>query len=197
MVWNNKSIVPDKAFEKKQDDLRLKWEKFDAACKKLNKENELKYLKEHPKPIFFLLKIAREEMMMLIKGDFKFKQTSVNSYDKFKAYTSNPYNIYEFNEEIPEPMPTRKIIGYRSRIVEGLKKKFVGHNNIIVNLADGITTIGIKYDDIEALNIILIHEYDEYEGLIEEVMKDNNGLVPILGTYPELKEDFEKIKNNK
>ena len=55
----------------------------------------------------------------------------------------------------------------------------------------------LGYNIIESEIIFYEDACDVYEGLIEEVMKDNNGLVPILGTYPELKEDFEKIKNNK
>lgn len=163
------------------------WLKFEKESDMLDHEVLVAFEKEVERPILLYVNI-NENVSYLIKANARLKKQSNGEYYdiiKNRFEQDKEGNIY------PPKLAVSKISSpyWDIPIKTTLKQRWYTNDNIVLNIIDGITTVMIKYEDIERMQIVEINSYKEVEelrGLIGET--DNI----ILGIYPELQEDMEK-----
>ncbi|ABV91267.1 hypothetical protein LaP1706_gp60 [Lactococcus phage 1706] len=162
------------------------WLKFKKESDMLDHEVLVAFEKEVERPILLYVNI-NENISYLIKANATLGK---HDNDEYCNIVNNYYQDKE-GDVYPPKVAVPKISSpyWDIPIKKTLKQHWLNKRNIVLDIADGITTVMIKYEDIERMQIVEIHNYKEVEeirGLIGET--DNI----ILGIYPELEEDMEK-----
>ena len=180
MAWNNKKENDSKSYIVENKGNK---EKYKEECHKLDEQLLAEFKANNKKPLLMLLDTGGD-IYYLIKSD-----SIIVTTDNYK----NPLYKDSVNDySVLKPVPFNINHRWYNRTKKQLKNAWNSQNNIILDIADGITTVFLKYEDIEELHIIDIDIYEDIEEL-QKLLSDNSDTVKsILGTYPELKDDMEK-----
>jgi len=188
MAWNNRKgmyndTAEETAKETKQEELREAWEKYSKACHELGEKEIEEFIAKNKKPVLMLVTTGTN-VSYLVKADARIKTNESNTY----------YNLRRMSyDNFPpsEPMPLETNPHWHIPTKYRLQEAWMNRDNILLDIADGITTVLLKYEDIEELHFITISSYDDIEELRTLTGDSANNNV-ILGVYPELQEDMEK-----
>lgn len=186
MAWNNrKGIYNDSAAEtareSKQEELREAWDKYAEACRELGGKELEEFKATSKKPVLMLITTGTN-ISYLIKANARIQTNDNDAY----------YNLRRMSyDNFPpsEPIPLETNPHWRIPVKDKIKESWVNRDNIALEIADGITTVLLKYEDIERLQCISISSYDDIEELRTLT---GEGDTVILGVYPELEQDMEK-----
>lgn len=188
MAWNNRKgnyndTAEETARETKQEELREAWDKYAEACRELGAKELEEFKTTSKKPVLMLVTTG-SNVSYLVKADARIKTNENSMY-----YVLHRVYYDEFPPSEPMPVETNPYwyIPTKYRLQEAWKNK----DNIHLDIADGITTVLLKYDDIEELHFITINSYDDIEEL-RTLTGDNGNNNVILGIYPELQQDMDK-----
>ena len=173
----------DSNFDAKQEELREAWDKYSKACHALGEKEAADFKAKYKKPVLMLVTTGTN-VSYLVKANARI-QTNENR--KYYSLRSHNYDNFPPSEPIPLETNPHWYIDVKYRLQEAWMNK----DNILLDIADGITTVLLKYDDIEELHFITINSYDDIEELRTLTGDSANNNV-ILGVYPELQEDMEK-----
>ncbi|QGJ84810.1 hypothetical protein [Lactococcus phage P1046] len=179
------SLSNDRLIEKQK--IEEAWDKFEKESDMLDHEVLVTFEKEVERPILLYVNI-NENISYLIKANAKLETTH---NDEYYHITNNRFEQDKQGNIYPPKIAVPKISSpyWDIPIKKTLKQHWLNEDNIVLDIADGITTVMLKYTDIERMQIVEINSYKEIEelrGLIGET--DNT----ILGIYPELQEDMEQ-----
>lgn len=189
MAWNNKKgiyNVADKnetANKTREEEIEQAWVKYAKECHALGEKETEEFKAKYKKPVLMLVTTG-SNVSYLVKANARI-QTNENR----KYYNLRSHNYDNFPPSEPIPLETNQY--WFIPIKHKLKEAWVYKSNIALEIADGITTVLLKYEDIEELHFITINSYNDIEELRTLTGDSANNNV-ILGIYPELQEDMEK-----
>lgn len=188
MVWNNrKGIYNDTAEETtketEQEEIRKAWDKYEKDCYELGKKETAKFKAKNKNPVLMLVTTG-SNVSYLIKTN-----AIIKTNENRKYYNLRSHNYDDFPPSDPMPLETNPY--WYIPIKYKLKEAWINGDNIALEIADGITTVLLKYKDIEELHFITISTYDDIEELRTLTGDGANNNV-ILGIYPELQQDMDK-----
>lgn len=191
MVWNNRKGIYNDADETakitEQEEINAAWHQFEKESDQLDHEVLVGFEKEVERPLLLYINI-NESISYLIKANSRLKTQSNNEYYHI---THNRFEQDKKGNVYPPKLSVPKISNpyWEVPIKEVLKQHWINKDNVILNIADDITTVMLKYEDVERMQIIEIYNYKEIEE-IRSLIDETN--INILGIYPELQEDMEK-----
>lgn len=187
MGWNNRKGIYADADETakitREEEIREAWDKYSKACHELGEKETAEFKAKNKKPVLMLVTTGTN-VSYLVKANARI-QTNEN-----RIY----YSLRRINDDkFPpsEPMPLETNPHWYIDVKYRLQEAWMNRDNILLDIADGITTVLLKYEDIEELHFITISSYDDIEELRTLTGDSVNNNV-ILGVYPELQEDMEK-----
>lgn len=163
------------------------WDKFEKESDMLDHEVLVAFEKEVERPLLLYINI-NESISYLIKANAILGKRDNNEYYHI---TNNRFKQDKEGVVYPPKIAVPKISSpyWDIPIKKALQQHWYNEDNIVLHIADGITTVMLKYTDVERMQIIEIYNYKEIEeirGLIGE------SDIHVLGIYPELQEDMEQ-----
>ncbi|QCW07659.1 hypothetical protein [Lactococcus phage CHPC971] len=175
------SLSNDRLIEKQE--IEEAWDKFEKACRTLGEKEIAEFKTKNKKPVLMLITTG-SNVSYLVKADARIQTIDNNTYYALRRMS---YDNFPPSEPMPLETNPHWYIPTKYRLQEAWMNK----DNILLDIADGITTVLLKYEDIEELHFITINSYDDIEELRTLTGDSANNNV-ILGVYPELQEDIEK-----
>ncbi len=175
------SLSNDKIIEKQK--IEEAWDKYAKACLRLGEKETAEFKAKNKKPVLMLITTG-SNVSYLVKADARIQTTYNKSYYALRRMSYD-------NFPPSEPMPLETNPHWYIPTKYRLQEAWMNNDNILLDIADGITTVLLKYDDIEELHFITINSYDDIEELRTLTSDGVNNNV-ILGVYPELQEDMEQ-----
>jgi len=187
MAWNNRKGIYNDADETakitREEEIREAWDKYEKKCRELGEKEIAAFKAKYKKPVLMLVTTG-SNISYLVKADARIKTS-----DNHKYYRIMNHGYDDFPPSEPIPLETNPYWYFPIKYL--LQEAWVKKNNIALEIADGITTVLLKYGSIEELHFITISSYDDIEELRTLTGDSANNNV-ILGVYPELQEDMEK-----
>ena len=179
------SLSNDRFIEKKE--IEEAWDKFEKDSDLLDHEILVAFEKEVERPLLLFINI-NESVSYLIKANATLGKHDNNEYYHI---TNNRFKQYKEGGAYPPKIAVPKISSpyWNIPIKKALQQHWFNEDNIVLNIADGVTTIMLKYTDIERMQIIEIYNYKEIEELRGLTGESD---INVLGVYPELQEDMEQ-----
>lgn len=179
------SLSNDRLIEKQE--IEEAWDKFEKDSDWLDHEVLVAFEKEVERPLLLFINI-NESVSYLIKANATLGKRDNNEYYHI---TNNRFKQDKEGDIYPPKIAVPKISSpyWDIPIKKALQQHWFNEDNIVLNIADGVTTIMLKYTDIEKMQIIEIYNYKEIEELRGLTGESD---INVLGVYPELQEDMEK-----
>lgn len=180
------TVIKDKVIE--QEKIEEAWRKFEKEVDKLDHEVLVTFEEEVERPILLYINI-NEDISYLIKANTVIKTESNNEYYSI----TQTRRFWDDKKGLKYPpklaVPRIKNLYWDIPIKNILLERWYNKDNIVLDIADGITTVMLKYEDIERMQILEINSYENIEELRKLIGEGDH---VILGIYPELQEDMEK-----
>lgn len=175
----------DRIIEKQK--IEEAWDEFEKESDKLDHEILVAFEKEVERPILLYINI-NESISYLIKANATLGKRDNNEYYHI---TNNRFAQDKEGNVYPPKIAVPRISKcyWDISIKKSLQQHWFNEDNIVLHIADGITTVMLKYTDIERMQIIEIYNYKEIEELRDLIGESD---INVLGVYPGLQEDMEK-----